>query len=94
MQADNGGLCPVSVRLLSYKLWVQTEITKVWGDENTRWKLFITRFFDCEMCHGHMEAGPAGKCHASVREHYKFASCRSHRCAAPHVLFSGAAVVQ
>ena len=60
--------------------WLQVEITKVWGDENKRWKLFITRFFDCELCHGSgMTDDDLAKCHASVREHFEFASCRTHR---------------
>ena len=60
-------------------LW-QVEITKDWGDANKRWKLFITRFFDCEICDGNgMPTGLMDKCHASMREHYEFASCRTHR---------------
>lgn len=57
----------------------QTEITKVWGDQNKRWKLFITRFFNCEVCYGRMDKGGLAKCQQSFREHYEFASCRSHR---------------
>lgn len=65
-------------------LWLQVEITKVWGEENKRWKLFITRFFDCELCHGEgMQPDQLPKCHASMREHFAFASCRIHRSAQP-----------
>ena len=59
----------------------QTEITKVWGDQNKRWKLFITRFFNCEVCYGRMDQAGLAACQASFREHFEFASCRAHRCA-------------
>ena len=57
----------------------------MWGDQNTRWKLFITRFFNCEVCYGKMDLGGLAKCHQSFREHFEFASCRAHRCAAVFV---------
>ena len=58
---------------------LQTEITKVWGDQNTRWKLFITRFFNCEVCYGRMDEQGLSECQQSFREHFEFAACKSHR---------------
>ena len=59
---------------------MQTEITKVWGDQNTRWKLFITRFFNCEVCYGRMDKQGLSECQQSFREHFEFAACKAHRC--------------
>ena len=63
--------------------------TKAWGDANKNWKLFTTRFFDCQTCWGGggMEADLAAKCSAAAWEHYEFAYCRFHR----NVLAAGAA---
>ena len=53
--------------------------TKAWGDANANWKLFTTRFFDCQLCYGGVEGGLADKCRKSYREHYEFAYCRVKR---------------
>lgn len=55
----------------------QVTRTTVWGEENKRWKLFITRFFDCETCwHGGKPPVNASLCAASYKQHYEFAYCR------------------
>lgn len=59
---------------------MQVQRTSTWGEENKSWKLFVTRFFDCEMCW--KDSGkPAGldACLKSFQEHYVFAHCRFHR---------------
>ena len=53
--------------------------TKAWGDANTAWKLFTTRFFDCQLCYGGVDPELAAKCRAAYREHYEFAYCRFKR---------------
>ncbi len=56
--------------------------TKAWGDANKNWKLFTTRFFDCQTCWGGgggASDGLAAKCTAAAWEHYEFAFCRFHR---------------
>lgn len=55
--------------------------TKAWGEANKNWKLFTTRFFDCQTCWGGggMDADLAGQCTAAAWEHYEFAYCRFHR---------------
>jgi hypothetical protein len=53
--------------------------TKAWGDANTAWKLFTTRFFDCQLCYGGVDEGLAAKCRAAYRDHYEFAYCRVKR---------------
>ena len=59
---------------------MQMEASKVWGEDNKRWKLFISHFYDCEMCWGKgMTAAGLSACHAGYREHYEFAHCRFQR---------------
>ena len=55
--------------------------TKAWGDANKNWKLFTTRFFDCQTCWGGggMDGELAKKCSDAAWEHYEFAYCRFHR---------------
>lgn len=60
---------------------LQVETTKEWGEDNKRWNLFITRFYDCELCDTGRGKEPLSKCHKSYLEHYDFAFCRFHRCA-------------
>ncbi len=58
--------------------------SKTWGEENKRWKLYISRFFDCQYCEGYgMTEEKLDTCHASWLEHYEFAYCRFHRSASP-----------
>lgn len=65
---------------MSWPACLQVVLTKEWGNENKRWKLFITRFFDCELCHGEGNTqAEMDKCHASMQEHFNFASCRMQR---------------
>ena len=73
---------------------VQVEATKLWGEENKRWKLFVSHFYDCELCWGRgMTPGGLAACHASFREHYEFAHCRFQRCALLLVSTHGADIV-
>lgn len=59
---------------------VQVDKSKKWGEENKRWKLYISRFFDCQYCEGYgMTEETLGTCHASWLEHFEFAYCRFHR---------------
>lgn len=49
-------------------------------DENQRWKLFVTRFFDCDMCRaGHTSPTDLVSCMRAYRDHYTFAYCRLYR---------------
>ena len=65
---------------LMYFCAAQMEATKVWGEENKRWKLFISHFYDCELCWGSgMTAQQLDACHAGYMQHYEFAYCRFHR---------------
>ena len=58
----------------------QVKKTKVWGDDNRSWNLFIVRFYDCEMCSGEaMTPDSLSACHRAVLEHYDFAYCRLQR---------------
>ncbi|BDA50039.1 probable glycosyltransferase 2 [Coccomyxa sp. Obi] len=57
----------------------KVETTKEWGEDNKRWNLFITRFYDCELCDAGRGKEPLSKCHKSYLEHYDFAFCRFHR---------------
>ena len=59
---------------------VQVETTKEWGESNKRWNLFITRFYDCELCDAGRGKERMDKCHKSYLEHYDWAFCRFHRC--------------
>ena len=64
----------------TYLLRAQVEVTKTWGEENKRWKLFITRFYKCHFCFsGHTAPEELKACHTSFQEHYEFAFCRFHR---------------
>jgi hypothetical protein len=68
------------------------EQTKAWGEANKRWNLFITRFYDCELCS--YEDAPQeslDKCHKSYMEHYDFAYCRFHRFFGNHLLHDASA---
>ena len=57
--------------------------TAAWGDANKNWKLFTTRFFDCQLCSGHgVDEATLAKCEAAHRAHYEFAYCRFARNAA------------
>ncbi len=60
-------------------LSVQVETTKQWGEDNKRWNLFITRFYDCELCDRGRSKEALAKCHKSYLDHYDFAYCRFHR---------------
>ena len=57
---------------------LQVKRTTVWGEENKRWKLFITRFFDCETCWPQTSSAAknASACASSYKQHYEFAYCR------------------
>ena len=55
--------------------------TKMWGEDNKSWNLFISRYYDCEMCSNRgMTTETLATCHKSWLEHYEFAYCRMHRC--------------
>ena len=57
--------------------------TAAWGDANKNWKLFTTRFFDCQLCSGHgVDEATLAKCDAAHKAHYEFAYCRFARNAA------------
>jgi hypothetical protein len=61
---------------------LQMEASKVWGEENKRWKLFISHFYGCELCWGAgMAAEQLAACHAGYMQHYEFAYFRFQRCA-------------
>ena len=66
---------------------LQVKKTKVWGDDNRSWNLFIVRFYDCELCSGEaMTHDSLSACHRAVLEHYDFAYCRLQRQAHPPCL--------
>lgn len=57
--------------------------TAAWGDANKNWKLFTTRFFDCQLCSGSgVDESMLQKCEAAHKAHYEFAYCRFARNAA------------
>ena len=57
--------------------------TTAWGDANKNWKLFTTRFFDCQLCSGHgVDEEMLKKCEAAHKAHYEFSYCRFARIAA------------
>ena len=60
---------------------MQTKTTRVWGEANENWKLFVTRFFDCEMCWPNPTdaATVFSKCTAAFQKHYEFAHCKLSR---------------
>ena len=65
---------------LSTTSTLQVKKTKVWGDENRSWNLFIVRFYDCELCSGEkMTPDSLAECHKAVLEHYDFSYCRLQR---------------
>jgi hypothetical protein len=65
-------------------VFAQVERTTAWGEENKRWKLFITRFYDCETCWtADGRAGNMTACIQAFRRHYEFAYCRFLRCPSP-----------
>ena len=65
---------------------LQVKKTKVWGDDNRSWNLFIVRFYDCEMCSGEaMTPDSLSVCHRAVLEHYDFAYCRLQRQVHPDI---------
>ena len=71
---------PCFCQRTTYSLRAQVEVTKTWGEENKRWKLFITRFYKCHFCFsGHTAPEELKACHTSFQEHYEFAFCRFHR---------------
>jgi len=58
-------------------LWPQVKPTTVWGEENKRWKLFITRFYDCDTCWAaDINNRNVTACIQAFRMHYEFAYCR------------------
>lgn len=66
--------------LMHRAVLLQVKKTKVWGDDNRSWNLFIVRFYDCELCSGEKnDAESLGRCHKAVLEHYDFSYCRLQR---------------
>lgn len=62
---------------------------KSWGEQNKRWNLFVSRFFECPFCieDDKKREDEVAECLSAYLEHYEFAFCRFHRCAAPHIVF-------
>jgi hypothetical protein len=58
---------------------------KTFGNENKKWNLFISRFFECPFCFedDRIREDETAKCHDHYLEHYEFSFCRFHRLAAP-----------
>ena len=54
---------------------------KSWGDQNKRWNLFISRFFECPFCikDDKKREDEVAECMSAYLEHYEFAFCRFHR---------------
>ena len=59
----------------------ETQIMKSWGDQNKRWNLFISRFFECPFCikDDKKREDEVAECMSAYLEHYEFAFCRFHR---------------
>lgn len=54
---------------------------KSWGEQNKRWNLFVSRFFECPFCikDDKKREDEVAECLSAYLEHYEFAFCRFHR---------------
>lgn len=54
---------------------------KSWGEQNKRWNLFVSRFFECPFCFedDKKREDEVAECMNAYSEHYEFAFCRFHR---------------
>ncbi len=58
---------------------------KSWGEQNKRWNLFVSRFFECPFCFkdDKKREDEVAECMSAYLEHYEFAFCRFHRYISP-----------
>ena len=61
---------------------------KSWGEQNKRWNLFVSRFFECPFCFkdDKKREDEVAECMSAYLEHYEFAFCRFHRYTLPSVM--------
>ena len=60
-------------------------VMKSWGEQNKRWNLFVSRFFECPFCFtdDKKREDEVAECMSAYLEHYEFAFCRFHRYMVP-----------